>query len=161
MKEIKWKTITVGLGKLFNNFLKVLNNFINYILIFCSYCSHHQKICLGEVCKPNIPTTIAPRIVSTTSLPSVCLPGEVWDDCIVRCDHICHSYLLEAVSLYNCSSKDNCVKGCRKTDLICSKGKFLRDENTCVDKKDCPCMTKSGLFIKVCKVFCFFNRSVG
>lgn len=43
---------------------------------------------------------------------------------------------------------DYCV-GCRPVGYDCSPGMFLRDENSCVHKRDCPCTSFNGTQIKV------------
>lgn len=119
------------------------------IFFCCSYCSHHEKICLGEACSPTTTTTILPEVTHITTDSSLCTAGEVWDECIIKCNQICHSFLPLASHMFHCSSVDDCVKGCRPKDLNCSDGKYLRDNKTCVAEKDCPCVSNSALFVEV------------
>ncbi|KAK6627245.1 hypothetical protein RUM44_009722 [Polyplax serrata] len=118
------------------------------------YCSRHRKICLGMPC-PKYSSTQVPAstdvnievITPSTSLP-VCPDGQVWDNCIINCDHLCNNLRSIVGSQKRCSDSDNCLSGCKPTELDCPIGSYLRADFTCVSKKDCPCSSTNGTILK-------------
>ncbi|XP_043237348.1 hemocytin-like [Amphibalanus amphitrite] len=79
--------------------------------------------------------------------PVVCPPNEVYDDCKIRCDQLCHYFdgFLEAQGF--CKVKDACKPGCRLAGLGyrgCPAGYVWMDDERCVRTSECNCRLPNG-----------------
>ncbi|KAH8413492.1 hypothetical protein KR009_011769 [Drosophila setifemur] len=71
-----------------------------------------------------------------------CRDDEEWNDCANQCEHTCHYYGQQLIRRGLCKPGELCRTGCvpKKRPDCRALGKFWRDEKTCVDKDDCPCL---------------------
>ncbi|XP_002132784.3 hemocytin-like [Drosophila pseudoobscura] len=71
-----------------------------------------------------------------------CRDDEEWNDCANQCEHTCHFFGQQLIKRGLCNPGEHCKGGCvpKKRPDCRALGKFWRDENTCVDQDDCPCL---------------------
>ncbi|KAH8249445.1 hypothetical protein KR032_009614, partial [Drosophila birchii] len=71
-----------------------------------------------------------------------CRDDEEWNDCANQCEHTCHFYGQQLIRRGLCKPGEHCKGGCvpQKRPDCRALGKFWRDEHTCVDQDDCPCL---------------------
>ncbi|XP_037900754.1 hemocytin [Glossina fuscipes] len=80
----------------------------------------------------------------------VCPEGQVISDCANQCEHTCHFYGMILKKRGLCKEGEHCRPGCvPKERADCQDGgKFWRDENTCVEADECPCMDQSEKYVQ-------------
>nr|XP_014086275.2 hemocytin [Bactrocera oleae] len=81
---------------------------------------------------------------------SECAEDQVMVECANQCEFTCDYYgsILRKRGL--CQKGEHCKRGCvdkNRPDCF-SVGKFWRDENTCVEMDECPCMDKSEKYVQ-------------
>ncbi|XP_070069456.1 hemocytin-like [Drosophila takahashii] len=71
-----------------------------------------------------------------------CRDDEEWNECANQCEHTCHFYGQQLLRRGLCKPGEHCRAGCvpKKRPDCRSLGKLWRDEDTCVDQDDCPCL---------------------
>lgn len=79
-----------------------------------------------------------------------CPVGEIMSDCANQCERTCHYYgtILKKRGL--CQQGEHCKPGCVDAKMPdCQKlRKYWRDENTCVEADECPCMDKQEKYVQ-------------
>ncbi|ALC44456.1 Hml, partial [Drosophila busckii] len=105
----------------------------NPVMFFCDHIATVQE--LNPKCgKPKLETDL-----------EQCDEGKVWSDCANQCEHTCHYFGSIRRKRGLCQADEHCKPGCvDKLRPDCPKlGKFWRDEDTCVQSDECPCMDSS------------------
>lgn len=94
---------------------------------------------------------IIPEQPGENEIPNNCPPGMEWSECATPCRKACLYYGNLLMKSGNCKfSSNECEPGCvDKTFKMCKKGLLWRDQATCVDLKDCTCMSHTGQMVKV------------
>ncbi|XP_046866604.1 hemocytin-like [Drosophila willistoni] len=71
-----------------------------------------------------------------------CTDDQQWSDCANQCEHTCHFFGQQLIRRGLCKPNEHCKPGCvpKKRPDCKALGKFWRDDATCVDKDDCPCL---------------------
>lgn len=73
---------------------------------------------------------------------------------------MCHAW---RAATYECIHGQNptCCFTCGQTINKCPTGQVLRDENTCTDPKDCPCILQNGNILAVSDKATWFKKISG
>lgn len=92
---------------------------------------------------------------------SLCPAGFEWSECAVPCRKACVYYSNLLIKNGACKHSSNeCEPGCvDKNFKLCQTGFLWRDESTCVQIKDCTCMSHTGLIVKVINIRFNWNIS--
>ncbi|XP_030749920.1 hemocytin [Sitophilus oryzae] len=79
-----------------------------------------------------------------------CPPGTIKENCAVRCDRLCANYLSVTREEGMCKEGTKCEAGCVSASnrVKCQEGYFWLNENTCVSKADCMCISNEGRPVK-------------
>ncbi|XP_037934058.1 hemocytin isoform X2 [Teleopsis dalmanni] len=79
-----------------------------------------------------------------------CPDGTEMSDCANQCEHTCHHYGMILTKRGLCKKGEHCKPGCVDKNRPNCRGerKYWRDENTCVNADECPCMDKNEDYVK-------------
>ncbi|KAJ9590323.1 hypothetical protein L9F63_027838, partial [Diploptera punctata] len=113
------------------------------IRVFCS--------CEGATVPKTVPP-FTPVITEKPTTPelttSLCPDGEVWG-CIIPCSQLCSNFEYKLKQDGYCLDSDDCITGCiNQYTLQCGPESLWRDKLTCVESRDCMCVTPSGKLVK-------------
>lgn len=86
----------------------------------------------------------------TTQIAPECPPGMVKDECAIECDRLCAYYLFVIREKGLCFEGTKCESGCVAAEkkAKCPKGHLWLNENTCVTKHDCMCLSDNDKPVK-------------
>ncbi|XP_039283049.1 LOW QUALITY PROTEIN: hemocytin [Nilaparvata lugens] len=88
-----------------------------------------------------------------------CRSDEVYNDCLIKCDQLCHYYehtLPRYTEYCSFKSRKQCLPGCSSllNPVNCStSGQRWRDFSSCVATNDCTCRSHNGTIVKPGQVF--------
>ncbi|RZF42331.1 hypothetical protein LSTR_LSTR016166 [Laodelphax striatellus] len=83
-----------------------------------------------------------------------CRSDEVYNDCLIKCDQLCHYYehtLPRYTEYCSFKSRKQCLPGCSSLSnpVNCStSGQRWRDFSSCVSINDCTCRSHNGTLVK-------------
>ena len=91
------------------------------------------------------------------TLSESCPPSKQ-NPCGYKCASLCHAW---RAATYECihGNDGTCCFTCGQEVSMCPGGQVLRDENTCIAPKDCPCILKNGNILAV-SFRSFISKSV-
>ncbi|XP_050302983.1 hemocytin [Anthonomus grandis grandis] len=85
----------------------------------------------------------------TTDAGPECPPGLVKDECAIECDKLCGYYLFTIKEQGLCHEGTRCEAGCvANQKTACPKGHLWLNENSCVPKHDCLCLSNENKPVK-------------